>query len=710
MNDFFENSGIRLISRLIIYIFRGLKQDYGSSGYNYFYLDDKQINIFIVIRDLKDYSQVELIRWLIFHIYILRFLNNNILLKVNPKYQTAKTIFNYGLIVINIRKILFDYYLQVYHRNIQFSIFQINFFLILVNTHKNDYNKQQRGYKQMYNGFFLRVLGYYIFYKLVSVYQVELQKSQFWSIVAFFTIGRKIILLILLLSLLCKKEIIQLMNLYLCYLLQEKENQNKNQRQQVLTDIFDVNFRQYQCFQYFSLLLLIKCYQIYQQFKELLLTQILNQQLIQKMNINELQCLKEYHYSKPIMGVCIDQQCIEDKSFCHECYMNCHRHDKNKLYLFPSLEDWFKQFFMKFECAIQEMTESFSLIENLKKNFNQFKIAQLNLFMKEVVNLEKQIDMLNLNLNSFILQLCQLSQQTQQNQQSQQTQQNQQSQQNQQNQQSQYNQQNQQSQYNQQNQQSQYNQQSQQSQQNQQSQQSQQNQQSHQSRQNHQSLQNRQNQQSQFIIQFNKISYNDLITQNENTNIQDQKRNQIQQTQGNGLANYDTPTQNSLKFLDIQFKIEEYNSHVEITRNGKLVKCLISENIIMGNPMIPKTGITKFAIKLLNPVYYVALGVGKKDMLLQINNQPNLFQQKEHGTYLVNSLGLVFSHNSSTTYKNFSFKENDTIIIELDMGKSKITWTKLNDNSNISVPFQNSFNLYPLLHLNQTVIQVVDKI
>lgn len=36
----------------------------------------------------------------------------------------------------------------------------------------------------------------------------------------------------------------------------------------------------------------------------------------------------------------------------------------------------------------------------------------------------------------------------------------------------------------------------------------------------------------------------------------------------------------------------------------------------MGNPMIPKTGITKFAIKLLNPVYYVALGVGKKDMLL----------------------------------------------------------------------------------------------
>lgn len=54
------------------------------------------------------------------------------------------------------------------------------------------------------------------------------------------------------------------------------------------------------------------------------------------------------------------------------------------------------------------MTESFSLIENLNKDLNQFRIALLNLFMKEVVNLEKQIDILNLTLNSCISQLKQL--------------------------------------------------------------------------------------------------------------------------------------------------------------------------------------------------------------------------------------------------------------------------------------------------------------
>ncbi|CAD8213199.1 unnamed protein product [Paramecium pentaurelia] len=41
--------------------------------------------------------------------------------------------------------------------------------------------------------------------------------------------------------------------------------------------------------------------------------------------------------------------------------------------------------------------------------------------------------------------------------------------------------------------------------------------------------------------------------------------------------------------------------------------------------MIAKTGITRFAIKLLNPVNYVGLSVGKKDILLQKRNKLKFF-------------------------------------------------------------------------------------
>ncbi|CAD8116700.1 unnamed protein product [Paramecium primaurelia] len=149
-----------------------------------------------------------------YSIYIFKVFNNNIFLKVNQKYLIEKKKFQLYIncnqqqenpILVLLITLPLRYQLQYF--------FQFNFFFIFVNQYiSNSFELhikmitiKQRIQTNLVD-FSQEFWGYYISINSVSIYQDELQKSQFWSNVALLTNGGKIILLILFLYILRKKK------------------------------------------------------------------------------------------------------------------------------------------------------------------------------------------------------------------------------------------------------------------------------------------------------------------------------------------------------------------------------------------------------------------------------------------------------------------------------------------------------------------------
>ncbi|CAD8215407.1 unnamed protein product [Paramecium octaurelia] len=137
-----------------------------------------------------------------------------------------------------------------------------------------------------------------------------------------------------------------------------------------------------------------------------------------------------------------------------------------------------------------------------------------------------------------------------------------------------------------------------------------------------------------------------------------------------------------------------------VTQNGKVI-----ENnsgfwyCCMCDQMIPKNGKIQFAFKIIE-LSYLMIGIGFRD-IVQSKNYDHCYSI-DGGTYNIYSEGYCYNHDQQD--KNgkqitFPFSRNDIIIVEVDMEKKYVKWTKQSTNESFTLTIDTSKDLYPCVHL-----------
>ncbi|CAD8150644.1 unnamed protein product [Paramecium octaurelia] len=146
--------------------------------------------------------------------------------------------------------------------------------------------------------------------------------------------------------------------------------------------------------------------------------------------------------------------------------------------------------------------------------------------------------------------------------------------------------------------------------------------------------------------------------------------------------------------------------YVDIQQNGRIVQ---GQGLFFGNQMIPKIGMTKFALKILDVKSFVNIGIGNKDVIIRTNYTPNL-KFIGHGTYLISNQGYNYSHqskNQNDVQQSFTFAKYDIILIEIDMNIKSILWTKKSTLQEFQLQINNEQDFYPLIIIHGKV-EVLD--
>ncbi|CAD8065875.1 unnamed protein product [Paramecium sonneborni] len=164
---------------------------------------------------------------------------------------------------------------------------------------------------------------------------------------------------------------------------------------------------------------------------------------------------------------------------------------------------------------------------------------------------------------------------------------------------------------------------------------------------------------------------------------------------------------NKINQLLVRFEGNQQCRYVDIQQNGKFVQ---GQGLFFGNQMIPKTGITKFALKILDIQTFINIGVGDKDIIIRSNYTPN-FKFIGHGAYLISNQGYNYSHlskNQNDVQQSFIFIKYDVIIIEINMNFKTLFWTKKSTLQQFYLEINHEQDLYPLIIIHGKV-EVLDK-
>ncbi|CAD8121335.1 unnamed protein product [Paramecium sonneborni] len=115
----------------------------------------------------------------------------------------------------------------------------------------------------------------------------------------------------------------------------------------------------------------------------------------------------------------------------------------------------------------------------------------------------------------------------------------------------------------------------------------------------------------------------------------------------------------------------------------------------------------KYIFKILQ-CKWIVLGLCHKQFLNLKKALPD-FYSDNHGTYLVNNEGQIYSHISKSenyTNKQFGFSKDDEILIEVDSKQKKIIWQNLNQKNILSLKIDITQKLHIIIGLNNSKIEI----
>ncbi|CAD8169871.1 unnamed protein product [Paramecium pentaurelia] len=141
------------------------------------------------------------------------------------------------------------------------------------------------------------------------------------------------------------------------------------------------------------------------------------------------------------------------------------------------------------------------------------------------------------------------------------------------------------------------------------------------------------------------------------------------------------------------------NSNCSVTQNGKLIETSQSGwQCCMCDQMIPKNGLIQFAIKIIE-LSSIMIGIGFRDIVQSRNY--GVCHNIGYGTYNIQFQGQCYNHDQQDKHQKqiaFPFSTNDIIIVEVDIQKKYVKWTKQSTNQSFTLNIDTSKDLYPCVH------------
>ncbi|CAD8116909.1 unnamed protein product [Paramecium primaurelia] len=149
-----------------------------------------------------------------------------------------------------------------------------------------------------------------------------------------------------------------------------------------------------------------------------------------------------------------------------------------------------------------------------------------------------------------------------------------------------------------------------------------------------------------------------------------------------------------------------------VTQNGKVIENSSGGYYCcMCDQMIPKNGVIQFAIKIIE-IADIMIGIGFRDIVQ--SKSYNDCYNIGRGTYNIQFNGYCWNHDQSD--KNgkqiaFPFSTNDIIIVEVDIQKKYVKWTKSSTNQSFTLNIDTSKDLYPCVHLwGRCKVEILNKV
>ncbi|CAD8180703.1 unnamed protein product [Paramecium octaurelia] len=128
-----------------------------------------------------------------------------------------------------------------------------------------------------------------------------------------------------------------------------------------------------------------------------------------------------------------------------------------------------------------------------------------------------------------------------------------------------------------------------------------------------------------------------------------------------------------------------------------------------------ETGVNKesqvqeFTFKILK-MDWIALGIIHKDQVPSNKKKFDIWENSQHGCYLIDSLGKVFSPGETNNSKNkFKLKKDDIITVKVDKTKKNVLWTNQNQQQLEMMEFDVSQSICPMVCLRKSDVQVISQ-
>ncbi|CAD8149861.1 unnamed protein product [Paramecium pentaurelia] len=186
-----------------------------------------------------------------------------------------------------------------------------------------------------------------------------------------------------------------------------------------------------------------------------------------------------------------------------------------------------------------------------------------------------------------------------------------------------------------------------------------------------------------------------------------EKQQQLERFQHSNQKNKKIVKQLQLTLLNLQFSQQltfsttYKHNNCQVTQNGKVIENDSGQwSCCMCDQMIPKNGIILSAFQIIENTY-IMIGIGFRD-IVQSKGYSNC-HSIGGGTYNIYNEGHCYNHDQQDKNDkqiSFPFSTNDIIIVEVDIQKKYIKWTKQSTNQSFTLTIDTSKDLYPCVHLH----------
>ncbi|CAK94168.1 unnamed protein product (macronuclear) [Paramecium tetraurelia] len=172
-----------------------------------------------------------------------------------------------------------------------------------------------------------------------------------------------------------------------------------------------------------------------------------------------------------------------------------------------------------------------------------------------------------------------------------------------------------------------------------------------------------------------------------------------------------------LSLIQLRFSNELKSDNIVLNIQGSIASTS-DEHLGL---VLCETGVNKdsqvqeFTFKILK-MDWMAIGIGHKDHIQCNKKKFDIWENSQHGCYLIDSIGKVFSPGDNNNKKNnFSLKINDIITVKVDKTNKNVLWTDQNKQQ-LSVKFVEQSQIMefdvsqcicPVVCLRKSEVQVI---